>query len=333
LTRRHVPAVVRVGAIAGLALFVALVVDHGVREIARRLAFAGTGLLWLPVLHLVPLAASALGWRAVLGPTTDLPRRTFLRARWIAESINQLLPALQLGGNLVRAQIIARSGVPGPLAGASLVVDITLHLLAQLVFALLGLGLLLLHLGGRRLAGPVIVGLVVTASIVAAFYAVQRRGVFGTLARMLARMVRSQDWRSLSSSAEAMDTWIGRLYGNRRAIRVSLVWHVLSWVLGASEIWLALRLLRHPVPLATAVVLESLGEAIRTAAFAIPGALGVQEGGFVLLGNVYGFGPELSIALSLTKRVRELCLGIPGLIVWQLEAAVRTGTRRAAVEP
>jgi len=145
--------------------------------------------------------------------------------------------------------------------------------------------------------------------------------------------VRSQDWRSLSSSAEAMDAWIGRLYGNRRAIPVSLVWHVLSWVLGASEIWLALRLLGHPVPLPTAVVLESLGEAIRTAAFAIPGALGVQEGGFVLLGNVYGFGPELSIALSLTKRVRELCLGIPGLIVWQLEAAARTGTRRAAAEP
>lgn len=333
MTRWHVPRVVRLGAIAGLALFVALVVDHGAREIGRRLAFAGIGLLWIPVLHLVPLAASALGWRAVLGATTDLPRRTFLRARWIAESINQLLPALQLGGNLVRAQVLARSGVPGPLAGAGVVVDITLHLLAQLVFALLGLGLLLLHVGGGRLAGPVILGLVVTAGTIAAFYAVQRRGVFATLARMLARVVRSQDWSSLSSSAEAMDAWIARLYRERRAIRVSLVWHVLSWLLGASEIWVALRLLGHPVPLATAVVLESLAEAIRTAAFAIPGALGVQEGGFVLLGNVYGFGPELSIALSLTKRVRELCLGIPGLIVWQVGIVTRTGARRAAVEP
>ena len=322
----------RIGWIAGLALFVALVVDHGAREIGRRLAFAGAGLLWIPVLHLVPLTASALGWRAVLGRTTDLPHRTFLRARWIAESINQLLPALQVGGNLVRAQMLARSGAPGPLAGASVVVDITLHLLAQLVFALLGLGLLLLHLEARELAGPVIVGLVATAGTVAAFYVVQRRGVFGPLARRLARVVRSPDWASLSASAEAMDGWIGRLYRDRRAIRVSLVWHVLSWVLGASEIWVALHLLGHPVPLAAAIVLESLAEAIRTAAFAVPGALGVQEGGFVLLGNVYGFGPELSIALSLTKRVRELCLGIPGLIVWQVEAAARTGTRRATAE-
>jgi putative membrane protein len=323
---------VRIGWIAGLALFVALVVDHGAREIGGRLAFAGMGLLWIPVLHLVPLAASALGWRAVLGRTAQLPRRTFLRARWIAESINQLLPALQLGGNLVRAQIASRCGVPGPLAGASVVVDITLHLLAQLVFALLGLGLLLVHLEARELVGPVVVGLVATAGTVAAFYVVQRRGVFGPLARRLARVVRSSEWASLSAGAEAMDGWIGRLYSDGRAIRVSLVWHVLSWVLGASEIWLALHLLGHPVPLAAAIVLESLAEAIRTAAFAVPGALGVQEGGFVLLGNVYGFGPELSIALSLTKRFRELCLGIPGLVVWQLEGAARAGTRRATAE-
>jgi putative membrane protein len=324
---------VRLGLIAGLGLFVVLVGYHGVREIGERLAFAGAGLLWIPLLHLLPLSASAFGWRALLRGTARLSRAAFARARWIAESINQLLPALQLGGNLVRARMLARRGVPGPLAGASVVVDITLHLMAQLVFTLLGLGLLLLQVGGRRLAGPAIVGLLATAGTVAAFYVVQRRGMFATMARALGRMVRSRDWASVSSSAEAMDGWIRRLYGERRDIGVSTVWHVLSWLLGATETWLALLLLGHPVSLATAVVLESLGEAVKTAAFAIPGALGVQEGGFVLLGSIFGFGPDLSIALSLTKRVRELCLGIPGLIAWQVEAATATVAPRAAVEP
>jgi len=58
------------------------------------------------------------------------------------------------------------------------------------------------------------------------------------------------------------------------AIGISAVWHLLSWVLGASEIWVALRLLGQPVSLTTAVVLESLGEAIKTVAFAVPGADG-----------------------------------------------------------
>ena len=60
---------------------------------------------------------------------------------------------------------------------------------------------------------------------------------------------------------------------------------------------------------------------MRAAAFAIPGALGVQEGGYVLLGQVLGIGPETSLALSLSKRVRELTLGIPGLVAWQIEEA------------
>ena len=67
-------------------------------------------------------------------------------------------------------------------------------------------------------------------------------------------------------------------------------------------------------------MLESLGQAVRAGAFAVPGALGVQEGGYVMLGRVVGLGPETALALSLAKRVRELVLGIPGLIAWQLDA-------------
>jgi uncharacterized membrane protein YbhN (UPF0104 family) len=75
-------------------------------------------------------------------------------------------------------------------------------------------------------------------------------------------------------------------------------------------------------------MLESLGQAIRGAAFAVPGALGVQEGGYLLLAPVVGLSPEAALALSLIKRARELLLGVPGLIYlhfsergWRLSAA------------
>jgi len=42
---------------------------------------------------------------------------------------------------------------------------------------------------------------------------------------------------------------------------------------------------------------------------------------------VLGIGPETALALSLAKRVRELLLGIPGLIAWQLDT-VSTETER-----
>ena len=58
--------------------------------------------------------------------------------------------------------------------------------------------------------------------------------------------------------------------------------------------------------------------AVRGAAFAIPGALGAQEGGLVLLCAAFGIPPEQAIALSLVKRAADLVLGVPGLLGWQL---------------
>ena len=316
------------GLAAGIALFTGVVVYLGVTEIARTLASAGVGLLWVSLFHAVPILASALGWYVVLAPVQRPAFRTVLSARWIAESINQLLPALHVGGNVVRAQRLARSGVPGALAGASVVVDITLHLFAQLLFTMLGVSLLLVRARGSGLDGSIVVGFALSAFGAGAFYVAQRRGLFGALASILRRVFRTADGSPLLEGAGAMDAWIGRLYAGRGALVVSEVWHVLSWVLGAGEIWLGLHYLGHPVDWTTAIVIESLGEAIRTVSFPIPGALGVQEGGFVLVGGLFGLTPDVSVALSLTKRVREIALGVPGLVVWQLDRATTVVRRR-----
>ena len=63
-----------------------------------------------------------------------------LWARWIGESVNGLLPVLQVGGNIVKASLLARTGVGGAVAGATVVVDVTLVMLTQVVFTVVGLG-------------------------------------------------------------------------------------------------------------------------------------------------------------------------------------------------
>jgi len=88
----------------------------------------------------------------------------------------------------------------------------------------------------------------------------------------------------------------------------------IGWIVGTGEVWLALHLLGHPVGWTEALLLESLGQAIRGAAFAIPGSLGVQEGGYLLLARLVGLPPEAALALSLAKRARELLLGVPGIV-------------------
>jgi uncharacterized membrane protein YbhN (UPF0104 family) len=83
-----------------------------------------------------------------------------------------------------------------------------------------------------------------------------------------------------------------------------------------------------------ALVIESLTQAIRGAAFAIPGALGAQEGGLVAICAIFGVPADVAIAMSLIKRVPDVVFGVPSLIGWQiLEGRALLAVGRVAEAP
>jgi putative membrane protein len=143
---------------------------------------------------------------------------------------------------------------------------------------------------------------------------VQRRGLFGGAVRRFARMARRREWSGLLSRADAIDRAVEDTYRRGKAAAASFTLSFAGWLIGSGEVYLALRLLGSPVGWLDALLLESLGQAIRGAAFAIPGALGVQEGGYLLLAPFAGLAPDAALALSFAKRTREILLGVPGLI-------------------
>jgi putative membrane protein len=231
---------------------------------------------------------------------------------------------------VAKARFLARRGVPGEAAAASVVVDVTLVVLTQIVFTLFGIALLFTHLGGARIALVAAVGAAFMMSLLGGFFVAQRRGIFAFLTRFAGRLARGADLGALSVEASAIDAGVARLWRERAALARASAWHLTAWVVGAGEIWLALHYLRFPVDMRTALLIESLVQAVRTGAFAVPGALGVQEGGYLLLGGALGLGPDTSLALALTRRVRDLVLGLPGLLAWQIEAVTnRVRTVRA----
>ena len=120
------------------------------------------------------------------------------------------------------------------------------------------------------------------------------------------------------AGAQALDDAILDLYRRRWLLTGNALGQLTAWVLGAAEIYVALHFMGYEITVADALLLESLVLATRTAAFFVPGALGVQEGVLVLLGGMIGLGPEVALALSLVKRVRELVIGVPGLLAWQI---------------
>jgi len=321
--------------IVGIALVIGLVCYQGAGDVAGAIAAAGWGLAAVVLLRLAPIALDGYVWRLLFLAGRRPPVATALWARWIGEAINTLVPAFQVGGALVRSRLMVMRGIPGRIAGASVVVDLTLSTLTQLLFTLVGIGLLLAHYGNSDIAKGVGAGVAAGLAGVVLLCVFQHRGLFGAAVGLVARIARGRAWDNAIVGAQALDSAILDLYRRRWLLAANAAGQFAAWLLGAAEIYAALHFMGYEASVADVLLLESLILATRMAAFFVPGALGVQEGVFVLLGGVVGLGPEVALALSLIKRVRELAIGVPGLIAWQiaegrnllLRAGPRSGDR------
>jgi putative membrane protein len=319
---RHLPHLLL---LAGIGLLIAVLIDHGLPEILDGVARAGwVGVAAVTAFHLVPLVVDAFAWRVLVTAPDRLAVLTAIRLRWISEAVNSLLPTASVGGDFVRARLATFAGLRPAVAGASVIGDVTLGLITQLVFSLLGLMLLLrVEDANRALIMAVVIGLGTFVVLTGVLLLVLRRGIFSALARRIASFSGAGRWQSLLGGAVALDSAIAALYAQRRVILVSSVWRTIGWIVGAGEIWLGLYFLGHPIPVGEAVLVESLVQAIRTAAFAIPAGIGAQELGFVVVAGAIGVPSPVALALAIIKRARELLLGVSGLLAWQIQEAVR----------
>ncbi|MFO1059099.1 MAG: lysylphosphatidylglycerol synthase domain-containing protein [Dongiaceae bacterium] len=246
-----------------------------------------------------------------------------LAARWISKSINTLLPVAQVGGDVARTRWLWQAGVPGPVAGASVVVDVTSNLLAQVLYAALGVAMLAALDRGNPVLAAVAAATALAGMVVLALYAAQRLGLGRRL--QAGRLARGGRTAAALRALAALEGEAGALYGERRALLRATLWHLLGWLLRTGETWLALRFMGVAAGLPAALVVESLSGLVRSAAFALPGGLGAQEAAILLVGTQLGLTAETAVALALVKRVQEFVVSAPGLVAWWV------GERRMAL--
>jgi putative membrane protein len=265
---------------------------------------------------LVILTVLGLGWQLL---TPGESRFTYIWARTMREAATDVLPFSQFGGIVVALRVLIARGVAQPVAYASIIADQTAELVAQLVYTLFGLVALALVLGnvpgGTPLFGLALTGFGASVAVILLFAFAQ--------APMLAFAGRIGG-TLLPGSAAAMEdvrTRLAAIYQQRTRLIGCFLLHLLAWVASGAGAVIALRAIGQPVPLENVIIIESLIFTLRTAAFLIPGGIGVQEGAYVLIGPLFGLPAEAALALSLAKRARDLAVGIPAMVIWQIGEA------------
>src|SRR5215472_7224091 len=313
----------------GLVLAIAIIAYQGFDTVAQAFAAVGFGLLAVIVLRAVALAGAGLGWWILFPAAARCPLYACVWVRFIREAINALLPVAQIGGEIAGVRVMTFFGLPGELAGATVLVDMLMQAFTLLLFTIIGIGVLATVVADRALVGSLVAGAVIMGLALGGFFAAQRFGGARLFDRLLMALAEKLDWPSLANRASLHDNMV-RIYADLPRLAAALLVHLSVWFVGVFEVLVALRLMGFPVGYGEALAIESVGQAVRAAGFLMPGALGIQEAGFIAVCAVYGIPAPAALALSLVKRVPDITLGLPFLFVWHAHETRALIRRRPA---
>lgn len=303
----------------GAGVFIALILGAGIEPVRDALVPVGWGMVPIVLFHALPILFDVVAWR-LLFPESAPSLAALFGARWIGEAVNNLLPVPQIGGDLVRIHLARIAGIGTIYAVASVLADVTLGAITQVVFAFAGAAALI-ALYDANSTIPALVGLLLLGGGVFVFYRLQRGSVMTATWRRIREYPLAPAWVARLGDMEPFHRILAAVYANRAIVVRACFWRLAGWIAGAGEIFLSLHFLGYPARWTEAFVLESLSQAGRSAAFTIPGGLGAQEASFLAVGVVLGFDPSTCLALGLIRRGRDFALGVPALATyWIIEA-------------
>lgn len=305
------------GLFAGLFIFICLLLWQGVHDVLKLLLASGWGLLWLPIVWLPCFIPFAHAWRMCFPPDEmpGMPRA--LLGIWLCRSVNSLLPVATIGGEIVKARIIALGGGNANSATASVVVDKTIQAFAVVIWGLTGVALLVYKAADNKLAMLATTGFIILALSVTIFIYIQKAGIFGFMTKVGGSLIKTDSWEGIARNAKKVDENIKLIYRHKQRVLLATTLKTAGYVFQTGELWLACYLLGIPLSLGEVLLLKSLTATISDVAFVIPNAYGIQEGAYIMVGALLGIQPELALAVSLAIRVREITVDPAGLLVWQ----------------
>ena len=194
---------------------------------------------------------------------------------------------------------------------ASVVTAKTSMTIAQVGFILLGIALGFGILGSSGssahvvLAASVSVGLLLFGTVM--IVVVQRRGLFTGLLGTLRRCrIRIRFLEDREDKLRDLDRTILEFYArDQRSFFLSTGTFFLGWLAEALEVYVILHYLGGPIDLLSAISIGALSVFIKGGTFFIPGSLGAQDGGNLLLLLAFGYTELTGITFALLRRLRE----------------------------
>jgi glycosyltransferase 2 family protein len=315
----------------GVALLGVVVAEIDLAEVTLQVAKVGYGILVLVGIYFVAFAIDSVTWQLTIRgvPLNLLWAYRVWKLRMVGESFNAVIPAGGMGGEPVKASLLkSHYGINYREGTASLILAKTINMIALVIFLIIGFALMIdggaLPKVYEYFAGA---GLLALSVGVFLFFVIQRLSITSLTGTWISRWRIGRRVEDILHHIHDMDERLVHFYTqNRGRFAGALFLALVNWLLGVVEIYYALVFLDRPITWAEAWVIEAVAQMVRTGAFFIPAAIGVQEGAFLLVcGAITGSAP-IGVAVSVIRRIREVIWILWGFAVGALYSLKPTQT-------
>ena len=160
-------------------------------------------------------------------------------------------------------------------------------------------------------------------ALLAGLFWIQGRGLFGSwLALAGALRLKITFMEEHRAGMVEADHAITGFYRNHRPrFCAATAVYLGGWLLDTLEIYVVSRLLGMPILWPQALAVESFTGVAKVLGMWVPGSLGVQDSGIVMLGRLAGLPDTLSVAYALLRRAREIVFALVGWLLLYAEHA------------
>lgn len=301
-----------ISALVGLALFVYVIKQTGLSDIASHLRAVGWGFLLILAISSTRYLSRSLAWLRCMNPDEcEVGFWALWRARLAGEGVGDLtfgpivaepLRLVALGDKLSLS-----SGV------SSLAVENISYTVSSLMMVMAGAVALLASFGldeSTRVAALIAL-FVVAAFLGVSVVTINRRWKIASslLSSLIGFIVRDEAKRSWVEAKinhlRELEDYVFDFYAKRpRDFFILVLCHVAFHLAGAIEIYLTLRLMGLAVNFGAAFTFEAVNRAINIAFIFVPALVGVDEAGTGALVKTAGFAFDYGVTLALIRKVR-----------------------------
>jgi uncharacterized protein (TIRG00374 family) len=305
-----VKQVARLLAVAlGAALLGGLLYGYGSAQVWLDLQSLGWRLAVIVALEIVVSAMSAQAWWYTLPryPRTGSLRRLFA-VQLAGNALNETAPGAPLYGEPVKV-LLLQEQFPVSVTAASLLSAKLAQALARVLFVSLGMAAVWWSLRYDRLPVKTLtVGFLLTAVGVVAFLVLQIRGLSAPARRVLARLRFLGRWAErIEHGLGRVDAHLGELYGARPWDFVASMMLCLGGLgVGVVQIWLVMGWIGLTPDWVASFAIEAFSVLVSFVSFPVPGALGVQEGGKLLIFAALGLPLSAGLSVGIAFRLNNL---------------------------